>query len=249
MIVSIYDISRDLGSNSDQHSVGSNFNGNVWTSENVNFECQQGSQISNYQTCACQKYKVDRILESRAKCTGTSLELILGTYEKVVAETSENDFSGAIYKEPSKNIYLVSIHPKGRVWSIGKGKDIDDDTYARIDFETYDENQCPHSSMHNNTFHWEFLKSTTEQGHGIWETDPNFEVKCIECQETYFLCPESGNCVPHCDGQEDCDDGSDEMNCTSSLLLSGGIKIIPVNENGHNTEKVSSILYTLYKSI
>ena len=225
IVLSIFDISKDLSN--------TNSNGNEWTSGNVHFECQQGYPSSNYQTCACKKYKVNHKYSS-GQTVPPKVNVILGTYEK------ENDFdsSGTTFKEPSKNLYLFSIHPEGRVWSIGKGKEVNDEAYARIDFDSYDEYQCPHYSMHNNnnTFHWELLMSTTEQGQENWETNTNVEIECIVCQETYFLCPESGDCVPHCDGHEDCGNGSDEISCSNDSRSAK--KSIYFNENSHNNEKV-----------
>ena len=177
-------------------------NQNQWDSTNVTFEC------TDHHACSCKKYKVYHSYYFEEQVPTEVVE-ILGIYDKL--ESTENSFGVLSFKHQSKDIHLFSLHPKGRVWSIGQGLTIADTEASRIDFESYDENLCPHYGSHND-FHWKIFKQKTEQGQEIWETS-NVEVACIECPANYFLCPESGDCVPHCDGHKECGNGIDEIKC------------------------------------
>ena len=148
----------------------------------------------------------------------------MGTYKKV---EDRKVFTSTIYKEKSKEMYLFSIHPLGRVWTIGKGMDIDSETLARIDFKKYNPELCPH---HNDDkdWRWEIIQSNNSHNEEFYH-DVNLIVQCTECFENYILCNKTGDCVPYCDGTRNCDDGSDEdeENCKA---LKNTSKLIDDNE-------------------
>ena len=88
--------------------------------------------------------------------------------------TTENFTS---YKEDSKEMYIFSIHPQGRVWTFGPGVTIDQKSLAYIDFGSYDANKCPHYG-NKNGLHWKLIDS---------EEELNMNIVCMECQEGYKM--------------------------------------------------------------
>ena len=166
---------------------------NQWDSTHVFFECGESILQTSHQTCSCKKYRVYHSYYFEEQVPTEVVE-ILGVYEKF--ESTDSNFGAISFKQHSKDMYLFSVHPKGRVWSIGYGLTITDTEASRIDFESYSENLCPHYGSHNG-LHWEIFRQE------IWETS-NITVACIECPANYFLCPETGDCVPYCDGHKEC---------------------------------------------
>ena len=105
----------------------------------LSFECRDQTKKTNYDSCSCKEYRVFYIDEE----VPSDVDTILGEYEKV--SMSQFQYYGATtFKEESKDLYLFSIHPQGRVWTIGQGLTIDSQPLARIDFEVYDINRCTH---------------------------------------------------------------------------------------------------------
>ena len=151
----------------------------------------------------------------------------MGTYKKV---EDRKIFTSTIYKEKSKEMYLFSIHPLGRVWTIGKGMEIDSETLAHIDFKKYNPELCPHHTIKD--CHWKIIQSNNSHNEEFYH-DVNLIVQCTECFKNYILCNKTGDCVSHCDGTKNCDDGSDEENCeafdinnTSKLIDDNKIMLI-----------------------
>ena len=111
-------------------------NQNQWDSTNVTFECTEPTLQTNHHACSCKKYKVYHSYYFEEQVPTEVVE-ILGIYEKL--ELQENSFGVPSFKHQSKDIHLFSLHPKGRVWSIGQGLTIADTEASRFDFESYDE--------------------------------------------------------------------------------------------------------------
>ena len=109
-----------------------------WDSSNVFFKCAEPTFQSSHHTCLCKKYRVYHSYYFEEQVS-TEVESILGIYDK-----SENNFGISLFKQQSKELYLFSVHPKGRVWSIGNGLTITDAEAAHIEFQSYNENLCPH---------------------------------------------------------------------------------------------------------
>ena len=96
----------------------------------MTFECRNHSQITNYETCSCKKYKINHIYHTKEQVPA-NVEAILGTYEKIES-SEENVITTTTFKEKSKDMYLFRVHPKGRVWTISSGLTIEDHSLSLI---------------------------------------------------------------------------------------------------------------------
>ena len=187
-------------------------------------ECSHHTQITNDESCFCQKYKMYHTYHFDEQVP-LNIQALLGTYEKLESSKG-NDLIKRTFKQKDKDLYLFRIHPNDRIWSIGPGLTIDHATLAHIDFHSYDANWCPNR---NDVSNWEVFDPVTQ----LWSRNTNIKVECTECPKNFFICPTSGKCVPHCNGIKDCDDGLDEIKCyecQNSFFCNATQECIP-NEN------------------
>ena len=185
---------------------------------NLTFECSHHSQITNIGSCFCKKYQIYHTYLFDEQVS-SNIKALLGTYEQLESST---------FKQKDKNMYLFRIHPNDRIWNIGLGLTIDNAPMARIDFQSYDANWCPNSDY--NGLNWEIFDPTIQR----WSDNANIKVECIECPKNYFLCPTSGDCVPHCNGVKDCLNGLDEIKCyecQNSFLCPSNGECIPQQQH------------------
>ena len=166
-----------------------------WTTAEISLQCNDADQDTNYKKCQCKKYNVS-YSDGQAP---SNVQAFLGTYEKVV-----NDYV-TTYKEESKKLYLFSIHPLGRVWTIGPGLTIDKKSLAFIDFEKYGPDMCPHYGT-NNGLHWQLVDND--------KSDSKITVNCFECQENFVL-DDALNCVE----KENQDFETSKLNRYINLIL------------------------------
>ena len=130
------------------------------------FNCGESILHLNHYTCSCKKYRVYHSYYFDEQVLTEEVAEILGIYEKF--ESSKNDLGVMSFKHQSKDLYLFSVHPKRRVWSIGHGFTITDTEVSSIDFELYNENLCPHYGSYNG-LRWKVFKQKTEYGQDIWK--------------------------------------------------------------------------------
>ena len=139
-----------------------------WTTdETLSFECM-GNTYKSVE-CKCQTYKVFH-LHYDSGSPPDAVSYLMGIFEKITS--LDYGLLAPLYYEKSKDLYLFSHHPQGKVW---QGSSKLSTTPMRVVFD--DEMSCPDSS---NTATWEWFNTTTAEGQQIYIKDEHIQVKCID---------------------------------------------------------------------
>ena len=94
----------------------------------------------------------------------------MGIFEKT--DSKEFGLLAPLYYEKSKDLYLFSHHPQGKVWQVSSKLST---TPMRVVFEK--DMSCPDSS---DTVTWEWFNTTTPEGQQIYVKDDHIKVKCLD---------------------------------------------------------------------
>ncbi len=119
--------------------------------------------------CTCQAYKLFHLVYKDGEAPD-AVSHLMGIYKKINA----NDFGllAPLYYEKSKDLYLFSHHPQGKVWQISSKLST---TPMRVVFDG--DMSCPDSS---NDVTWEWYNTTTPEGQQIYVEDENIKIKCVD---------------------------------------------------------------------
>ena len=147
----------------------------------VNTICKQKQQfldipISSYISCIClfckPKSKLKKIFYPvyTERFIPDAVSYLMGIFKK----TESKDFGllAPLYYEKSKDLYLFSHHPQGKVWQVSSKLST---TPMRVVFDS--DMSCPDSS---NEVTWEWFNTTTAEGQQIYIKDEHIKVKCID---------------------------------------------------------------------
>ena len=94
----------------------------------------------------------------------------MGIFE--LTDSKEFGLLAPLYYEKSKDLYLFSHHPQGKVWQVSSKLST---TPMRVVFEK--DMSCPDSS---DTVTWEWFNTTTPEGQQIYVKDDHIKVKCLD---------------------------------------------------------------------
>ena len=139
-----------------------------WTKdETLTFECK----TSDYKAveCTCQAYKVFHLVYQEGSVPD-AVSYLMGTFKKT--DSKEFGLLAPLYYEKSKDLYLFSHHPQGKVWQVSSKLST---TPMRVVMKS--DMSCPDSS---NEVSWEWFNTTTAEGQQIYIKDEHIKVKCID---------------------------------------------------------------------
>ena len=142
--------------------------GGMWRNDTtIRFSCYSPS--TPVKRCTCSQYKVYHTVYQNTSVP-KQVEYLSGHYRKV--ENSEDTYGilAPLYKEETRNLFLFSYHPEGRVWQISQKMTT---TPIRGVFSSP---ACPDSE----TITWELYNKTTKRGKQQFIKDPNIQVKCLD---------------------------------------------------------------------
>ena len=139
-----------------------------WTKdETLTFECK----TSDYKAveCTCQAYKVFHLVYQEGSVPD-AVSYLMGTFKKT--DSKEFGLLAPLYYEKSKDLFLFSHHPQGKVWQVSSKLST---TPMRVVMKS--DMSCPDSS---NEVSWEWFNTTTAEGQQIYIKDEHIKVKCID---------------------------------------------------------------------
>ena len=117
-------------------------------------------------SCDCQTYKV---AYQDGGSAPEAVSYLMGTFKKI--DALDHGLLAPLYYEKSKDLYLFSHHPQGKVWQISSKLST---TPMRVVFE--DEMSCPDSTI---DVTWEWFNTTTAEGQQIYVKDKNIQIMCL----------------------------------------------------------------------
>lgn len=139
-----------------------------WTTDDsLTFECKTPSYKAV--ECSCQTYKVFHLVYEDGAAPD-AVTYLMGIFKKI--DALEYGLLAPLYYEKSKDLYLFSHHPQGKVWQVSSKLST---TPMRVVFEG--QMACPDSSK---TVTWEWFNTTTSEGQQIYIKDEHIKVKCID---------------------------------------------------------------------
>lgn len=119
--------------------------------------------------CTCNTYKVFHLIYSNGTVPD-AVSYLMGVYEKI--DALEVGLLAPLYYEKSKDLYLFSHHPQGKVWQVSSKLST---TPMRAVFNH--EKSCPDSS---DSVTWEWFNTTTTEGQQLYIKDTHIKIKCID---------------------------------------------------------------------
>ncbi len=139
-----------------------------WTAdETLAFQCMP----ANYQPvqCECRNYKVYHLVYSNGTVP-SAVQYLTGNFTRV-EDSRTYGLLAPLYRDPVKDLYLFSHHPKGRVWQVSTKLST---TPLRGVFPH--DNSCPDTE----TITWEWFNTTTPQGQQLYVKDRHIAIKCVD---------------------------------------------------------------------
>ena len=119
--------------------------------------------------CTCNTYKVFHLVYETGSAPD-AVSYLMGNFEKITA--LDYGLLAPLYYEKSKDLYLFSHHPQGKVWQVSSKLST---TPMRVVFG--DDASCPDSP---NAGDWEWFNTTTTEGQQVYIKDEHIKVKCID---------------------------------------------------------------------
>ena len=90
--------------------------GGMWTNDtSIKFSCYSSS--TSVMRCPCSQYRVYHITQQNSTVP-KQVQLLSGLYTKVANSVDDYGIMAPLYREESRNLFLFSYHPEGKVWQI-----------------------------------------------------------------------------------------------------------------------------------
>ena len=116
-------------------------------------------------------YKVYTLLYNGT--TPDQVSYLMGNFTKI--DPLGYGLLAPLYHEKSKDLYLFSHHPQGKVWQVSSKLFT---TPMRVVFDK--DMSCPDSTNPSGSTTWEWFNTTTAEGQQIYIKDHHIKVKCID---------------------------------------------------------------------
>ena len=99
-----------------------------------------------------------------------AVNYLTGSFER--SNETDTGLLAPLYFENSKQLYLFSHHPRGKVWQVSTKLS----TTPLRGVHPGGEQACPD----NDAIVWEWFNTTTTEGQQLYVKDSNIHVKCID---------------------------------------------------------------------
>ena len=119
--------------------------------------------------CSCQTYRVWHLVYPNNTSAPPAVEFLMGDFQHI--DEKEYGLLAPLYRDPIKDLYLFSHHPKGRVWQISTKLT---STPMRATFAKDD--SCPDDA--GVVFEW--FNTTSPTGQQLYVQDHNVKIKCVD---------------------------------------------------------------------
>ena len=140
-----------------------------WTEDStISFDCMR----STYRpvSCSCNTYKVFHLVYNQT--VPDAVKYLMGIFTKI--DGRERGLLPPLYYDKSKDLYLFSRHPQGKVWQVSSKLST---TPMRASAPPGSGKVCPDDSKLDT---WEWFNTTTSEGQQLYVKDSNIHVKCID---------------------------------------------------------------------